>query len=321
MSHKSSLTLGPVYYLWAPEKWRDFYYAIADESPVKRVTIGETICSKRLHFTEKMLDDVVERLTAAGKEVVFSTLAMVTLEREVKEIRKVLARENALIEVNDLSSIYLIGNRYYTVGPLINVYNSPTARFLANRGAKTICLPPELPFSSIKTIAKEVVNQVELEVFAFGRVPLAISARCAHARAKGHVKDNCRFVCGEETNGLPIKTLDGNDFLSLNGIQTMSYSCQALIHEIQDLIEAGINRFRLSPHDCQMIEVTNIFQQLIELKLSIEEATASLREFCGDMTLSNGFIAGLEGSKWIERSSGNKQKTASKMANNDGIRL
>ena len=79
---QAALTLGPVYYLWDGPKWRDFYFRIADEAPVEHVTLGETVCSKRQHFTEPHLAEVVERLESAGKRVALSTLAMVTLERE-----------------------------------------------------------------------------------------------------------------------------------------------------------------------------------------------------------------------------------------------
>jgi hypothetical protein len=62
----TELTLGPVYYLWEGPKWRDFYYRIADEAPVDRIILGETVCSQRQHFIEPHLADVVERLERAA---------------------------------------------------------------------------------------------------------------------------------------------------------------------------------------------------------------------------------------------------------------
>src|SRR5215470_11870052 len=44
------LSLGPMLYNWAPERWRDFYFRIADEAPIDTVVIGEIVCSKRLPF-------------------------------------------------------------------------------------------------------------------------------------------------------------------------------------------------------------------------------------------------------------------------------
>ena len=80
------------------------------------------------------------------------------------------------------------------------------------------------------------------ELFAFGRMPLAISARCAHARSKGLTKDNCQFICGEDPDGLPLRTLDRQSFLVLNGVQTMSNSCVVLLDDLAVLMEAGLTR-------------------------------------------------------------------------------
>ena len=46
------VTLGPVLFNWDPETWRDFYFRIADETPVATVYIGETVCSKRAPLIE-----------------------------------------------------------------------------------------------------------------------------------------------------------------------------------------------------------------------------------------------------------------------------
>ena len=86
------LTLGPVLYNWEPTLWRDFYFRIADEAPVDTVCVGEVVCSKRLPFFQDLVPEVAERLTNAGKEVLLSSQALVTLERERKQTRS-LARE------------------------------------------------------------------------------------------------------------------------------------------------------------------------------------------------------------------------------------
>lgn len=36
----AELTLGPVFFNWKPEVRCDFYFCIADEAPVGKVTIG-----------------------------------------------------------------------------------------------------------------------------------------------------------------------------------------------------------------------------------------------------------------------------------------
>jgi collagenase-like PrtC family protease len=296
----TELTLGPVYYLWDGPKWRDFYYRIADEAPVDRIILGETVCSKRQHFIEPYLADVVERLERAGKSVAFSSLALVTLERESRIVKELIETSDHAIEVNDLSAIGLINGRRHLVGPLINVYNGPTARLMAQRGADRICLPPELPFSSIARIAEDA-SDVALEVMVFGRMPLAISARCAHARSKGRIKDNCQFVCGEEPDGLPIKTLDRQSFLVLNGVQTMSHTCQLLLGELTDLQEAGVNAFRLSPQDCDMARIAAIFREMLSGSLGPGEAATLIGHCYPAAKFSNGFHHAREGAAWISR--------------------
>ncbi len=295
-----SLTMGPVYYLWDGPKWRDFHFRIADEAPVERVVIGETVCSKRQHFIEPHLAEVTERLEAAGKTVVLSTLALVTLERESRQVRDMVAESEYPIEANDLSALGLLNGKPHSIGPLVNVYNAATARLLAARGASSICLPPELPFSSVRTIAAETPD-IALEVFAFGRMPLAISARCAHARAKGHIKDNCQFVCGEDPDGLPVKTLDRQSFLALNGVQTVSHTCQALLGELKELAAAGISGFRLSPQDCDMVAVTTLYRAVLDGGMEVWEAIDRLQEIYPAAPLSNGFHHAREGAAWVAR--------------------
>lgn len=299
-THSPSLTMGPVYYLWDGPKWRDFHFRVADEAAFDRVVIGETVCSKRQHFIEPHLAEVVERLEAAGKTVILSTMALVTLERESRQIRDLIEGSDHQIEANDLSALGLLNGKPHAVGPLVNVYNAPTARLLHSRGAGRICLPPELPFASVRRIATDGPD-VEFEVFAFGRIPLAISARCAHARSKGKIKDNCLFVCGEEPDGLPVRTLDGQSFLVLNGVQTVSHTCQTLLGELADLTACGITSFRLSPQDCDMVAIAALYRSVLDGALAPDEAIERLRHIYPAAPLSNGFHHAKVGAAWVTR--------------------
>ncbi len=291
------ITMGPVPYLWSGEKWRDFYYRIADSGHVDAVTLGEAVCSKRDHFTRPFLYDVVERLQQSGKSVALASLILVTLEREVAATRK-LASGTSLVEANDLSALRLLAGRPHLVGPFVNVYNGATARLLIKRGATRICLGPELPASSIGPIIATAPG-AEYEVFAFGRLPLAISARCAHARTKGHIKDNCHFVCGDEPDGLDVDTLDGQPFLSINGVQTMSRHCQVLLGELPKLAELGVTHLRLSPQDCDMAAVAQLFAEVRDGVLSVDEAMERLGHVYSQAPFANGFLHGQAGMDWV----------------------
>ncbi|NKL21154.1 ubiquinone anaerobic biosynthesis protein UbiV [Rhizobium leguminosarum] len=297
---KPSLSLGPIYYLWDGPKWRDFYFRIADEAPVTHVVLGETVCSKRQHFTEPHLADVVDRLEAAGKRVTLSSLAMVTLERESQHVRSLVCDSSHPIEANDLAALGLLRGTPHSIGPLVNVYNATAARVLAARGAENIRLPPELPMRSICTLAAEMPD-FSFEIFAFGRMPVAISARCAHARSKGLTKDNCQFICSEEPDGLPLRTLDSQSFLVLNGVQTMSHSCVALVKELREIASAGISRIRLSPQDCDMVAVAQIYDAVLSGRLDSGEALTRLVAVYPSTPFSNGFYHQEKGAAWVAR--------------------
>ncbi|MEQ9637706.1 MAG: U32 family peptidase [Devosia marina] len=299
MSERSPLkiTIGPVPYLWSGEKWRDFYYRIAESGHVDAVTLGEVVCSKRDHFTRPFLPQVVERLTAAGKSVAVASLALVTLEREAAQTRR-LANEPQLAEANDLSALRVLAGKPHLVGPFVNVYNGATARLLARRGATRICLGPELPADSIASITAGA-PEIEYEIIAFGRLPLAISARCAHARAKGNTKDNCQFVCGDEPDGLDVDTMDGQPFLTLNGVQTMSRHCQVLLNDLPALAELGLTHLRLSPQDCDMVAVVEVFADVRDGRMSSDEGIAKLKTVYSAAPYSNGFLHGAAGRDWV----------------------
>lgn len=294
----TKLTLGPLLYLWEPSAWRDFYFRIADEADLDCVVIGEVVCSKRQHFHLPLMQEVADRLLAAGKEVRLASLALVTLEREARATRDLGLEERFVVEAGDMTAHAALHGRPHTIGPLVNVYNGPTARVLASGGAKAICLPPELPLASIAAIIRDA-PEVSHEVFAFGRVPLAISARCAHARVKGFTKDNCHFICGEDPDGLAVDTLDAQPFLALNGVQTMSYTCQSSITDLDRLQEAGVASFRLSPQKCDMTAVAAVFRAVLSGEMGAEEGAVRLQHIYPEATFSNGFLHGVPGAELV----------------------
>jgi collagenase-like PrtC family protease len=303
---RARLTLGPLLFNWPADRFRDFYYRIADEAPVDRVSIGEVVCSKRQPFLQECLPAVVERLERAGKEVVLSALALPTLDREIEHDRELAAGGHA-VEVNDASLLSAMKGHPFHVGPLLNVYNEATVAYLERLGARSIALPPELPRASIAAIAA-ARDGVEIEVWAFGRIPLAISARCYHARAHKLTKDACQFVCGNDPDGLKVETLDGRGFLAINGVQTLSHAYGNLIREAADLAEEGVSSFRMSPHSCDMVAVAEAFTAVLGGKLGCDEAMARLEALGIDAPFANGFVHGVAGAGY-NSGHGNAQTT------------
>ena len=297
--HASDLTLGPVLFNWSPESWRDFYFRIADEAPVTTVYLGEVICFKRAPLFEPQLEAVATRLAAGGKTVVFSTLTEVMSKHDRKIVDSVCAGRTATVEANDASALlYLRGQRHH-VGPFINVYNEQTVAVLARGGACNICLPAEMPASAIRALCAAAAGLgVAIEVQAFGRLPLALSARCYHARAHGRTKDTCQFVCENDPDGMPLRTLEEKPFLAVNGIQTLSHEYLNLIGEVADLQTMGVAHFRLSPHSCDMVEVAATFRDLLDCRIDSREASARLDALKLDAPFCNGFYYGKPGKSW-----------------------
>ena len=183
------LTVGPLLFHWPAETIADFYARLADEAPVDHVVVGEVVCSKRLPFYADIIPAAVQRLQRAGKRVSLTSLALPTLARERASARALFA-SGLDVELNDLSAMGVAGDNGFSVGPLINVYNEATLEFLARRRARSVCLPPELPYDSVKILAEAGSSLgVDIELWAYGRAPLAISARCYHARVHGLSKD------------------------------------------------------------------------------------------------------------------------------------
>jgi collagenase-like PrtC family protease len=292
------LTLGPILFNWQPDRRRDFYFRIADEAPVDNVVVGEVVCSKRSPFHIEHVPAVLDRLAAAGKTVILATLALVSLPRERRQMAELAASEDFLVEANDLSCLGALAGRPFAVGPFVNVYNEATAGFLAARGAERISLPPELPLSSVAVIAA-AAPEVTVEAFAFGRAPLAISARCYHARLHKLSKDNCQFVCEKDPDGLPVETMDGEDFLSVNGVQTLSHACVSLLGEIDDLVAAGVRSLRLSPQQCDMAAVARIFRDVLDGRTDPSEGRQALTAIYPGAPFANGFLRGVQGARFV----------------------
>ena len=290
------LTLGPVLFNWPVQRWVDFYARIADEAPVDRVCLGEVVCSKRQPFKDEVILDTVDRLERGGKEVVYSTLALPTTKREVRAIGEMI-EAGYLIEANDIATVQLLNSRHHVIGPFLNVYNEATLALHRKLGATRVCLPPELPLDSIRLIA---AGNDAVEVFAFGRAPLALSARCYHARAHGVAKDACQFVCERDADGLDVLTIDGKPFLAVNGVQTLGYVVTAATREIAALREAGVVSLRLSPQSCDMVKVATIFRDLADGHTTQEEATDALSVITLPGPLSDGFLRGLPGARLLD---------------------
>ena len=298
-----SLTMGPLLFNWPTERRCDFYARLADEAPIDTVHVGEVVCSKRLPFYLDSIAETVDRLQRGGKTVVLSTLALITLPRERQYTVDTIHNGEYEVEVNDIAALaHLAKEQAFRVGPYVNVYSGGTFRVLAGLGASSVCLPPELPIDTVEALATLARSlSVGCEVWSFGRVPLAVSGRCYHARVHKLTKDACQFVCSRDSDGLDVDTVDGRGFLAINGVQAMSNTYCNTVGDADRLRMAGVTALRLSPHSCDMIAVSKTFRDLLDGKLDSEEALRRTGEICGEVSFSNGFLFGGSGSEMVRR--------------------
>lgn len=245
------LTIGPVLYHWPRSELFNFYERLL-QLPVDRVYLGETVCSKRRELRTAEWIELGRYLASRGREAVLSTLALIEAESELATLRRLCDNGELQVEAGDMAAVQMLTERRlpYVAGPSVNIYNPRALGLLCRTGLQRWVPPVELSGEALRTLlaaARRDGHRPETEVFAWGRLPLAWSARCFTARAHGRPKDDCGFVCREYPDGLPLDTRDGEPFLTLNGIQTQSARIQDLRAFLPEMRAMGIAAVRLSP--------------------------------------------------------------------------
>ncbi len=198
--------------------------------------------------------------------------------------------------MNNSAALFHMDGRKHRIGQYFNTYNDETLAYLAARGATHFSLPAEMPREAVEVMAGRATELgVGLEVQVFGRASLALSARCYHARAHGRIKDNCQFVCEEDPDGMSLKTLSGQEFLKVNGIQTLSNSYINLLPELAEMQRMGVSHFRLVPQDVDMVGVARVFREVLDGRAEAAAGMAVLEALKMPAAFSNGFWYGKAG--------------------------
>ena len=275
------LALGPILYYWQREALFEFYERIADTA-VDIVYLGETVCSKRHTFRLDDWLEVAQKLAASGKEVVLSTQALIESESDLLTLRRLTGNGNFAVEANDMGAVRLLSGKQFVVGPHINTYNTQMLDLLAGLGAKRWVMPVEMSQQMLADMLVGKPQGMETEVFVYGRLPLAFSARCFTARHYNLPKDDCQFRCIDHAYGLTLKTREGQPFLALNGIQTQSSSVYNLVAELENMKQAGVDVVRVSPQPFHTDKVLALFRQQLDGKLSASEAVQQMARLMPD---------------------------------------
>ena len=295
---RMGISIGPVLYYWSRETLLNFYADVA-ESKADTVVLGELVCSRR--YEMKLADwlALAADLASAGKEVVLATQALLESEADLRTMRRIAEQGDFLVEASDASALNVLSGlgARFVLGPHINVYNQPGLEQYIGMGASRWVAPVELPLHDVGVINAGGAL-LPTEVFAFGRMPLAFSARCFTARHYRLSKDQCEFRCRDDADGLLLSTSDGAPFFVLNGIQTQSAAQQCLIGERTALRQAGVSRLRLSPASQHFGEVIEAFDAVMNHGLDAATALAQLKSFSLPGSLANGFAHAHAGMEW-----------------------
>jgi collagenase-like PrtC family protease len=271
------ISLGPLLYYWEREATFTFYEAIADTS-VDVVYLGETVCSRRHELRLFDWMDIAAKLRAAGKEVVLSTQTLLESGAEVGTMHKIASNGDYLVEANDMGAVQsLKGKAPFVAGPHLNIYNVPTLQWMSGLGASRWVMPLEMKQSDLAVMQAGRATGLQTEVFAYGRMPLAFSARCFTARHCNLPKDDCQFSCLAHPDGLMMKTREAEEFLVLNGTQTQSARVYNLVDSLGSMRALGVDVVRLSPQSQRMPEVIAVFRDAVNGALAPAEALQRLQ--------------------------------------------
>lgn len=300
MKRIPKLALGPLLYYWQRDVTFDFYDAIS-ATAVDVVYLGETVCSRRHELRLADWLDIAKRLRAAGKEVVLSTQVLLESGAEVGTMHKIAANGDFLVEANDMGAVQcLAGKVPFVAGPHLNLYNLPTLQWMHGLGASRWVMPLELGRSDLTVIQKDVPDGLQTEVFAYGRMPLAFSARCFTARHRNLPKDDCRFSCLEHPDGLVLKTREHEDFLVLNGTQTQSAKVYNLVGAMDDMRALGVDVLRISPQAQDTAAIVALFDAARSASITPTDAQERMQNLMPDKGC-NGYWYGQPGLDQIDK--------------------
>jgi collagenase-like PrtC family protease len=182
-----------------------------------------------------------------------------------------------MVEANDMGAVHCLeGKVGFVGGPHLNIYNLPTLQWMAGLGIRRWVIPLEMGRADLQLLQQGRPTGLQTEVFAYGRMPLAFSARCFTARHYNLPKDDCQFRCMLHADGQLMQTREGEEFLVLNGIQTQSARVYSLLPELPAMAAMGVDVVRISPQSQHTPEIVALFDGVLKQTMAAADANKAL---------------------------------------------
>ena len=262
------LSLGPVLFFWQRDTLLQFYADMA-EQPLDIIYLGETVCSKRRSLSlNDWLGLAREIKQQSQAQIVLSGLTLVEAASELSSLKRLCANDEFLVEANDMAAVHYLSekNLPFVGSPALNIYNGHTlAEFIAAgmiRWSPPVESSAQIISAALKQLDELGIARPEVEVFAYGHLPLAYSARCFTARSENRPKDDCDLCCIKYAEGIPLLSQEGQALFTINGIQTMSAEINNLLADFPTLKATGTDIARLSPRAQGMSDVISAWDKV-----------------------------------------------------------